>query len=330
MATPYDVNYTEREGIAVIYLAGGCFWGLEKLMQSIPGVVNATSGYANGKKDEIPDYQSVCTGRTGYRETVRVEYEPGKVSLDALLFAYYHVIDPTVQNAQGNDIGTQYQTGIYFTDKQTGKTVQRITEIVKKRYNKFYVEIEPLERFYDAEQYHQNYLDKNPGGYCHISRTEIRSLSNMIVDPGDYPRPSDDEIKAKLSTDQYRVTQQNGTEPAFQNRYWDHHERGIYVDLVTGEPLFSSSDKFNSGTGWPSFSRGIDENTFFIRTDGAFGMKRYELRSRAGDSHLGHVFYNDPVSPSGTRYCINSTALKFVPYDEMEAAGYGYLLDYVK
>ncbi len=191
MTTPYDVNYTEREGVAVIYLAGGCFWGLEKLMQSIPGVVNATSGYANGKADEVPDYQSVCSGRTGYRETVRVEYEPDKVSLDALLFAFYHVIDPTVQNAQGNDIGTQYQTGIYFTDKQTGKTVQRITEIVKKRYNKFYVEIEPLERFYNAEEYHQNYLDKNPGGYCHISKKEIHSLSNMLVDPGDYPRPSD-------------------------------------------------------------------------------------------------------------------------------------------
>ena len=330
MTTPYDVNYTERAGIAVIYLAGGCFWGLEKLMQSIPGVVNATSGYANGNADEVPDYQSVCSGRTGYRETVRVEYEPDKVSLDALLFAFYHVIDPTVKNAQGNDIGTQYQTGIYYTDEKTGKTVQRITEIVKKRYNKFYVEIEPLERFYDAEEYHQNYLDKNPGGYCHISKTEIRSLSNMIVDPGDFPRPSDDEIKAALTADQYRVTQQKGTEPAFQNRYWDHHERGIFVDVVTGEPLFSSSEKFDSGTGWPSFTRGIDENTFYIRVDGAFGMKRHELRSRAGDSHLGHVFYNDPVSPSGTRYCINSAALKFVPYDEMEIAGYAYLVDSVK
>ncbi len=329
MTTPYDKNYTEREGRDVIYLAGGCFWGLEKLMQSIPGVVNATSGYANGKAGEVPNYKSVCTGQTGYRETVRVEYEPDKVSLDALLFAYYHVIDPTVQNQQGPDIGSQYQTGIYYSSEETVKTVNRITDIVKNRYDKFFVEIEPLERFYDAEEYHQDYLDKNPGGYCHISKTEMNTISNMIIDPGDYPRPSDAEIKAALTEDQYRVTQQNGTEPAFQNQYWDNHERGIYVDVVTGEPLFSSSDKFDSGTGWPSFSKGIDENTFFLRDDNKYGMNRTEARSRAGDSHLGHVFYNDPVSPSGTRYCINSAALRFVPYDEMEAAGYGYLLEYV-
>lgn len=330
MTTPYDKNYTEREGRDVIYLAGGCFWGLEKLMQSIPGVVNVVSGYANGKADMIPDYQSVCTGQTGYRETVRVEYEPEKVSLDALLFAYYHVINPTVKNQQGPDIGSQYQTGVYYIGEEAEKTVQRITDLVKNRYENFYVEIEPLERFYDAEEYHQNYLDKNPGGYCHISRAEMNAASSMIVDPGDYPRPSDEEIKASLTDLQYHVTQQNGTEPPFQNEYWENHERGIYVDVVTGEPLFSSSDKFDSGTGWPSFTKGIDENTFFIRMDDSLGMRRYEVRSRAGNSHLGHVFYNDPVSPSGTRFCINSAALSFIPFEEMEAKGYGYLLDYVK
>ena len=150
MTNPYDKTYTRQDGVEVIYLAGGCFWGLEKLMESIPGVVNATSGYANGEEGSSPTYNSVLTGKTGYRETVRVEYDTEKVSLDALLFAYYHVIDPTVKNSQGNDVGTQYQTGIYYPGNESGKTVERITDIVKTRYKQFFVEIEPLERFYDA------------------------------------------------------------------------------------------------------------------------------------------------------------------------------------
>ncbi|HNR02639.1 MAG TPA: peptide-methionine (R)-S-oxide reductase MsrB [Anaerolineaceae bacterium] len=330
MTAPYDPTYNKRDDVEVIYLAGGCFWGLEKLMESIPGVLNAVSGYANGNPGDEPTYSTVSTGKTGYRETVRVEFDPEKVSLDALLFAFFHVIDPTVKNAQGNDIGTQYQTGVYYVDETSGQTVARIADIVRKRYKNFVVEIEPFERFYDAEEYHQNYLDKNPGGYCHISKVEMSTISSMVIDPGKYPRPSDEEIKNLLTENQFRVTQQNGTEPAFQNEYWDNHARGIYVDVVTGEPLFSSSDKYNSGTGWPSFSRGIDENTFFYVVDDSYGMTRTEARSRAGDSHLGHVFYKDPGSPSGTRYCVNSAALRFIPYEEMESQGYGYLLEYVK
>jgi peptide methionine sulfoxide reductase msrA/msrB len=329
MTTIIDKTYIKQEGIDVIYLAGGCFWGLEKLMQSIPGVVNATSGYANGQVGDAPTYQSVTSGSTGYRETVRVEYDPQKVSLDALLFAYFHVIDPTVENAQGNDRGTQYQTGVYYADQASKETVERIAQIERSRYEKFVVEIESLQRFYDAEEYHQDYLDKNPTGYCHIPREEMSMVSQMIVDPADYPLPADETIKAMLTEEQYRVTQQAGTEPAFQNQYWDNHERGIYVDVVTGEPLFSSSDKFDSGTGWPSFSKGIDINTFVFLQDTALGMLRTEVRSRAGNSHLGHVFYNESSSPGGTRYCINSAALRFVPYAEMEAEGYGYLLEYV-
>lgn len=330
ITTPYDPTYEEREGVAVIYLAGGCFWGLEKLMQSIPGVLDATSGYANGNADVVPTYQSVCNGKTGYRETVRVEYDPEKVSLDALLFGFFEVIDPTVRNAQGNDIGTQYQSGIYYVDEVSGKTVKRIADIYKKRFSQFAVEIEPFERFYNAEEYHQDYLDKNPGGYCHISLSEINNLRQMVVDPGDYPRPSEEQIKALLTEHQFHVTQEHGTEPPFQNEYWDNHARGLYVDVVTGEPLFSSSDKFDSGTGWPSFTRGIDENGFFYVTDTTYDMFRTEVRSRAGDTHLGHVFYNEPTTPGGTRYCINSAALRFIPYEEMESKGYGYLLEYVK
>lgn len=325
----FDNTYIEKEGVEVIYFAGGCFWGIEKLMQSIPGVVEATSGYANGLAEIVPTYEQVIKGDTGYRETVRVEYQPNQVSLDALIFAYYHVIDPTTANAQGNDVGTQYQTGIYYTNDDAKNTVERVTAIVKERYEKFVVEIEPMQRFYEAEEYHQDYLVKNPMGYCHISRDEMATITNIIVDPGNYQRPPKEEIKAELTDLQYNVTQNAGTEPPFKNEYWDNHERGLYVDVVTGEPLFSSSDKFDSGTGWPSFSKGIDENTFVFITDKSLGVTRTEVRSRAGNSHLGHIFYNEGISPTGTRFCMNSAALRFVPYEQMEAEGYGYLMDYI-
>ncbi len=326
----FDQTYVKREGIEVIYLAGGCFWGLEKLMQSIPGVVNVVSGYANGDADLVPTYTKVTTGDTGYRETVRVEYDPSEISLDALLFAYFMVIDPTIENAQGNDRGTQYQTGIYYVDEASKVTVARVAAIERARHEDFVVEIETLERFYDAEEYHQDYLEKNPNGYCHISQDEMVVISEMIVDPGDYQRPSETQIKAILTDLQYSVTQENGTEPAFNNEYWDNHAQGIYVDVVTGEPLFSSIDKFDSGTGWPSFTKPIDENALRYFKDGSSVMQRIEVRSRAGNSHLGHVFYNDPISPDGTRYCINSAALRFIPYEEMAAEGYSFLLGNVE
>lgn len=324
-----DNTYTKQEGVEVIYVAGGCFWGIEKLMQSIRGVVEATSGYANGKADIVPTYDLVVTGETGYRETVRVEYKPDQVSLDALIFAFYQVIDPTIENAQGYDVGTQYQTGIYYTNEESKNTVERVTDIVRDRFEVFVVEIKPLERFYEAEEYHQDYLVKNPMGYCHISRDEIAAITNIIVDPGNYPRPADEDIKEMLTELQYDITQNASTESAFRNEYWDNHARGLYVDIVTGEPLFSSSDKFDTGTGWPSFTKAIDQNAFVYLAEDSLGVTRTEVRSRAGNTHLGHVFENESLSPTGTRYCINSAALRFVPYEQMEAEGYGYLLDYI-
>ena len=310
----------------VIYLAGGCFWGLEKLMQSIPGVLDAQNGYANGACEEDADYKTVCTGKTGFRETVRVEYDPEQVSLDALLLAYFYVIDPTVSGRQGNDVGDQYQTGVYYIGEDARETVERIAAIEAGRTETFAVEVGPLLNYYPAEEYHQNYLDKNPGGYCHIPLAEMALFSGLTIDPGDYRRPAREVLEERLDAQQYQVTQENGTEPPFANAYWDRFEAGIYVDVVTGEPLFSSLDKFESTCGWPAFSQPIEEPVVMERTDGSYGIERTEVRSRAGDSHLGHVFAGDPDSPNGVRYCINSAALRFVPLADMETEGYGYLL----
>ena len=310
----------------VIYLAGGCFWGMEQLMQSIPGVIDAESGYANGTCEEDADYQTVCKGETGFREAVRVEYDPGQVSLDALLLAYFYVIDPTVENRQGNDVGSQYQTGVYYTNESVKETVERIAEIERGRREKFFVEIGPLKNYYPAEEYHQDYLEKNPNGYCHIPKAEMELFSRLRIDPGDYQKPAAESIRDKLTEEQYRVTQENGTERPFSNEFSDQLEKGIYVDIVTGEPLFSSTDKFESGCGWPAFTKPIEEPAVVELEDLSHGMRRTEVRSRAGDSHLGHLFTGDPESPNGVRYCINSTSLRFVPYAKMKAEGYGYLL----
>ena len=310
----------------VIYLAGGCFWGLEKLMQSIPGVTDAVSGYANGTGEADANYSAVCAGGTGFRETVQVTYDPGQVSLDALLLAYFYVIDPTVENRQGNDVGSQYQTGVYYADEASRETVERIAALERGRREKFAVEIGPLVNFFPAEDYHQDYLDRNPGGYCHIPRAEIELFSRLKIDPGDYRKPAAEAIRDKLTEEQYRVTQESTTESPFRNEFWNQFEKGIYVDVVTGEPLFSSADKFESSCGWPAFSKPIEEPAVVELPDDSHGMHRTEVRSRAGDSHLGHVFTGDRESPNGVRYCINSASLRFVPYEKMEQEGYGGLL----
>lgn len=310
----------------IIWLAGGCFWGMEKLMKSLSGVIDVMSGYANGHTDD-PNYQEVCKGESGYRETVRVTYDADRISLDAILFAYFAVIDPTLINRQGNDIGTQYQAGIYYIDNESKEIIDHITEVEKHRSAAFHVEIAPLTKFYDAEEYHQNYLDKNPNGYCHIPLKEIAMLAKGTIDPGHYKRPAHEILMQRLTKEQYDVTQNGSTERPHQNAYWDSHKRGIYVDIVTGEPLFSSSKKFDSGCGWPSFSEPIDPNVVVYKQDTSHSMNRVEVRSRAGDSHLGHVFYGESESPTEVRFCINSASLKFIPYDQMDTEGYGYLKD---
>lgn len=324
-----DNNYVPKENTNVIYLAGGCFWGVEKLVQSIPGVIEGVSGYANGTI-EAPTYDQVKQGTTGFRETVRVEYDPSIVSLDTILYAYFSVVDPTVENRQGNDIGSQYQTGIYYTDEKSMETIRKIVEIEKQRTNKFLVEVKPLENFFEAEEYHQNYLDKNPTGYCHISKAEFERVKNMVVDASKYQKPSAEEISKNLTVEQYAVTQQAKTEKPYDNEYDEFFEEGIYVDVVTGEPLFTSFDKYDSGCGWPAFKKAIDENTIVEKEDTSFGMERIEIVSRVGNSHLGHKFENDPTSPNGVRYCINSASLRFIAKDDLEKEGYGEYLELFK
>ena len=242
----------------------------------------------------------------------------GFPGLDALLLAYFYVIDPTVENRQGNDVGSQYQTGVYYVDDESKETVERIAALERGRRTKFVVEIGPLVNFFPAEEYHQNYLDKNPGGYCHIPRAEIELFSRLRIDPGDYRKPAAEVIRDRLTDEQYRVTQQSATEYPFQNEFWNQFEKGIYVDVVTGEPLFSSTDKFESSCGWPTFTKPIEEPAVVELEDNSSRMRRTEVRSRAGDSHLGHVFTGDTESPNGVRYCINSASLRFVPYAKME------------
>ncbi len=314
---------------AVIYFAGGCFWGMEKLMSMVPGVLDAASGYANGHVVR-PTYEQVCTGTTGHRETVRVSYDPDKVSLEALLWLFFSVIDTEVENRQGNDVGTQYQTGIFYENPDDRALIERAAAIEKGRRNAFHVLIEPLISFYEAEAYHQDYLDKNPGGYCHLPAAAFVRAKTLTVDPKGYMRPDDRALRGKLTPIQYAVTQESATERPFEGEYWDSQAKGLYVDIATGEPLFSSRDKYVSACGWPAFAKSVDENAMVYRRDRSHGMTRTEVRSRAGDSHLGHVFEGDRESPSGVRYCINSAALKFIPYEKMDEAGYGYLKKYIE
>ncbi len=316
-----------------IYLAGGCFWGTEHFLKLIDGVETTQVGYANGNIAN-PTYKQVCTGTTDFAETVKVQYDPVKVDLAFLIDLYFKTIDPTSVNKQGNDRGTQYRTGIYYTDPEDLSVIQETVHRLAATYTRpLAVEIKPLENFYPAEEYHQDYLDKNPGGYCHI-HPELFDLARKAKMPKKsapvYSKPDDAALRSKLTPEQYAVTQKNATEPAFHNDYWDEHRPGIYVDITTGEPLFVSTDKFDSGCGWPSFSKPIDRKLIQEKTDTSHGMVRTEVRSAAGDAHLGHVFTDGPADKGGLRYCINSASLRFIPKDKMKAEGYGDYIDLVK
>lgn len=324
------------EDLHTIYLAGGCFWGLEAYMKKLPGVYDTDVGYANGMTED-PTYEEVCYNNTGHAETVKVVYDTSRISTEQLLDGFFKVVDPTSVNKQGNDRGSQYRSGIYYTDETDKDVADAAVAGQQEKYQAaIATEVMPLDNFYLAEDYHQDYLDKDPGGYCHINLGDadqfieeeglgMENLSDLIK-AENYPVPNEEELKEKLTDIQYSVTQMGDTERPYTNEYTDQFDKGVYVDVVTGEPLFSSEDKFESGCGWPSFSKPIIQEVVTEKNDTQFNMVRTEVRSRAGDTHLGHVFDDGPAELGGLRYCINGASIRFIAYEDLEAEGYGFLL----
>lgn len=308
-----------------IYLAGGCFWGVQKYFDSIMGVVYTKAGYANGQSPET-DYYSI--GNTGHAETVYVVYDEGVISLKKLISIYFNIIDPYSLNRQGNDVGTQYRTGIYYVDEKDKALIdEAVKSYEEKSHKETVLEVEPLKNFTAAEEYHQDYLDKNPGGYCHIDLRNIPDKKPELNLEG-YVKPSMKQLKSELTKEQFNISQQGETEPPFKNAYFNNREEGLYVDIVSGEPLFLSKDKFDSGSGWPSFTKPVSFSAIKSREDSSLFMKRVEVRSRASDSHLGHVFNDGPKEGGGLRYCINSGALRFIKKEDLEVEGYKDYLKY--
>lgn len=308
-----------------LYLAGGCFWGTEKFLKHINGVLETEVGYVNGDTQN-PTYREVCTDATGFAEAVKVTYDPQVLPLTLLVQLYFKAIDPTTLNQQGPDVGTQYRTGIYYTSEADVPVILAELDKLRQAYGHVVVEVQPLKNFYKAEEYHQDYLDKNPGGYCHLplKMFDFAKKANAVAaSQRQYSKPSREELKKKLTGIQYEVTQNAATERPFANEYHDEKREGIYVDITTGEPLFLSTDKFDSGCGWPAFSKPIDNHLLQENSDNSLGMVRTEVRSKRGNAHLGHVFNDGIKEKGGLRYCINSASLRFIPKEEMEKEGYG-------
>lgn len=283
----------------VIYLAGGCFWGVEAFISRLKGVNSTEVGYANGY-DLAPTYEKVCSGRTGHRECVKVTYNPKIITLREILENFYSIVDPFTVNRQGADVGSQYQSGIYWQeDSQKDIVLDFLKSKQKNTSRQIKIETKPISCFYTAEEYHQKYLEKHPEGYCHVDLNQIN-----------------DEEFNHLTREEYEITQLSLTEPPFSGKYDDFFEDGIYVDVVNGEVLFSSDDKYQSGCGWPSFKKPVSDDAIIKHRDFSHGTTRVEVRSNKANSHLGHVFNDGPGGSE--RYCINSAALKFIPKSEVE------------
>ncbi|MDE7438708.1 MAG: peptide-methionine (S)-S-oxide reductase MsrA [Muribaculaceae bacterium] len=312
--------------IKTIYLAGGCFWGTAHLFSLVPGVSETVAGYANSIVPE-PTYKKVCTGRTEAAETVKVVYDDDTVGLTDLIKLYFRSIDPLTLNRQGNDIGTQYRTGIYYTDDADRPVIEAQLAGLQRRYKEpLAIEFGPLENFYPAEEYHQEYLYKNPDGYCHVNPALFKEAKEMKTKS----TREMEALRQRLTPLQWEVTQHGATERPFVNEYDHEFHPGIYVDITDGTPLFVSSDKFDSGCGWPAFSRPIDDSLLQELQDNSYGMNRIEVKASKSDSHLGHVFPDGPKETGGLRYCINSASLRFIPLADMAKEGYASYIPLVK
>lgn len=319
--------------IKTIYLAGGCFWGVSEYYSRIDGVVSSKSGYANSKV-ENPSYKEVKTGNTGAAETVEVVYDTDRVTLETLLTQFFKIIDPVAVNHQGEDFGTQYRTGIFYTDESDLATIGKVVDYEQRKYEeKFALEIKTLENFFEAEDYHQDYLKKNPDGYCHVdffSLADLKADNSRFIDKDKYTVDKREAIKEKLSEEAYEITQKSATEKPFTGEYDRHFEKGIYVDVITGAPLFKSTDKYESGCGWPAFSAPINQSVVSLHHDDSDNRQRIEVRSKTSNAHLGHFFTDGPKDKGGISFCINSAALKFIPYDRMDEEGYAEFKELVE